>query len=81
MKRKSKQNERFSGILRIGTRLLKYPGSPRPERFKVVNKFIWRGERVFVLETWFKHKRRFSFDVVPEWAIREFYGPWVRGKK
>lgn len=44
------------------------------ERWRVASSFRHpQGGRVFVLERWFPHKRRFTWECVVEWVLREFY--------
>lgn len=72
---------RFSGRIRIGTRFRKNPGQHFEERWKVVNIFDRHGVRMYVLEMWLRRKRRWVYEVEPEYILRNFYHPWNHGKR
>lgn len=76
MRRKADPDEVLKGIVRVGTRLVKYPGRWSEERWKVVNVFVHRKycNRLFVLERWLKRKRRHVYEVETEFMLRGFYG-------
>lgn len=69
---------RLPGRIRVGTRVVRHPGQHLEERWKVVNIFNRHGVRMFVLEMWLKRKRRWVYEVVPEYILRSFYYPWER---